>query len=142
MTICIAAMCENKYVVVATDRMLTVLLPNIEFESDYAKATKITKNCIAATAGSAITYTPIFRDAGIEIARDSTHDIDKIAEFTRNSYFKVRNKKLEEVILFPVGLNLQNFYQANQALQPQLVSALTQNMQRYNYQLWILISGC
>ena len=141
MTICIATMCENKYVVVATDRMLTVTLPNIEFETDYAKATEVTKNCIAATAGSAIAYTPLFRDAGIEIAKEGTKDIDKIVELTRNSYVKIRNKKIEEEILCPIGLNLQNFYQANQALQPQLVATLVQSMQRYNYQLWILIAG-
>jgi len=141
MTICIAAMCENKYVIVATDRMLTVLLPNIEFETDYDKATEITKNCIAATAGSAIAHTPLFRDAGVEIAREGTKDIDKIVEHTRNAYLKVRNKKLEEEILFPFGLTLQNYYQGQQALQPQFVNTLTQNMARYNYQLWILIAG-
>jgi len=141
MTICIAAMCERKHVAVATDRMLTVMLPNIEFETDYAKAIEVTKNCMAATAGSAIAYTPVFRDAGVEISREGTKDIDRIVEFTRNSYIKARNKKLEEEILNPVGLNLQNFYQANQALQPQLVATLLQNMQRYNYQLWILIAG-
>jgi len=141
MTICIAAMCENKYVIVATDRMLTVTLPNIEFETDYDKATSITKNCIAATAGSAIAHTPIFCDAGVEIAREGTKDIDRIVEFTRNAYVKVRNKKLEEEVLAPVGLNLQSFYQANQAIQPQLVGSLAQNMARYNYQLWILIAG-
>jgi len=140
-TICIAAACERKYVVMATDRMLTVMLPNIEFETDYAKATEITKNCIAATAGSAIAHTPLFRDAGVEIAREGTKEIDRIVEITRNSYVKVRNKKLEEEILSPVGLNLQSFYQGNQALQSQLVGTLIQNMQRYNYQLWILITG-
>ena len=141
MTICIAAMCEHKYVIVTTDRMLTVSLPNIEFETDYDKATEITKNCIAATAGSAIAHTPIFRDAGVEIAREGTKDVDKIVEYIRNSYIKVRNKKLEEEILSPVGLNLQSFYQGNQALQPQLVNSLAQNMARYNYQLWILVGG-
>lgn len=70
MTICIAVACENKYVVVATDKMLTLMLPSIEWEADYSKATEVVKNCIAATAGSAIAYTPIFRGVAAQLAQE------------------------------------------------------------------------
>jgi 20S proteasome alpha/beta subunit len=63
MTICIASVCEKKYVIVAADRMITVTLPNIEYEQTTPKITQITNNCVAATAGSALAYTPIFREA-------------------------------------------------------------------------------
>jgi len=121
--------------------MLTVLLPNIEFEADFAKATLITNNCIAATAGSAIAHTPIFREVHAQIVREGTNDIEKIVDYVRTAYAKVRNLKMEEEVLFPFGLTLQQYLQQQQALHPQLVNILVQNMSKYNYQLWILIAG-
>lgn len=124
-----------------TDRMITVTLPNIEYEQTTPKLTQITKNCAAATAGSALAYTPIFRDAKADIERASITDVGSIVQVTRNSYVKVRNQKLNENILNSVGLNLQQYYQANQALQPTIAGALLQNMGRFNYMLWLLIGG-
>ena len=141
MTICIASICENKFVIVATDRMITVTLPNIEYEQTTPKIVEITNNCVAATAGSALAYTPIFRDARAEIQKSSVADIGQIVEITKNSYVKMRNKKLEENVLASVGLNLQTFYQINQGLQPQLATALMQSLSRFNYALWLLVGG-
>jgi hypothetical protein len=134
-------MCESKYVVVATDKMLTLTLPSIEYEADYDKAPQIAKNCIAATAGSAIAYSPIFRSVLSHIIQRGASDLESIAEFTRSAYGEVRNSKLNEEILSTYGLTLQSFYQTNQAIQPNLVALITQRMQAYNYNLWILLAG-
>lgn len=141
MTICIASICEKKYVIVAADRMITVTLPNIEYEQTTPKIVQITANCVAATAGSALAYTPIFKEAEAEIKKASITDIGQIVEHTRNSYVKMRNKKLDENILASVGLNLNSFYQMNQALQPSIAQSLMQNISKFNYALWILVGG-
>ena len=142
MTICIGAICQNKYVVIATDRMITVIRPNIEYEQKgITKAIELTSNCVAATAGSALAFNPVFREACVGIEKDSVKNISKIADIVRRSYVNQRNLKLEEEILSSVGLSLQGYYQNNQMLQPQIAAALLQQMQRYNYQLWILIAG-
>jgi 20S proteasome alpha/beta subunit len=142
MTICIGAICEKKYVVMATDRMITVRIPNIEYEqTGITKALEITPNCLAATAGSALAFIPVLRKAMLEITQGSIKDVSTIAERIRVSYVSYRNQKLEEEILSSVGLSLQSFYQSNQVLQPQLAASLFQAMQRYNYELWILIAG-
>jgi len=144
LTICIAAACEDrdeKYVVVATDRMLTARPMNIEFEADYAKVIELTDNCIVTTSGSAIAFTPLLRDVTIEIRRESTKDIDKIVELIRRSYLKIRNKRIEEEVLFPIGLTLQDYYRNQQGLNQQVISVALQNMARYDYELWILIAG-
>ena len=141
MTICIAAACENKYIVVATDRMLTVNPPNIEVEGDYVKTVEITKNCVAATSGSALAFTPLLREVKAEIMRQSTTDIEQIVNLIRSAYFRVRNRKLEEEILFPMGLTLKDYYANQQGLAPSVVSLAVQNMMKYNYNLWILVAG-
>lgn len=141
MTICIASVCEKKYVIVAADRMITVTLPNIEYEQTTPKITQITNNCVAATAGSALAYTPIFREARAEIEKASVTDIGQIVDHTKNAYIKMRNKKVDEQILASIGLNLTSFYQMNQALQPSIAQALLQSISKFNYALWILIGG-
>lgn len=141
MTICLADICENKYVAVVTDRMVTVIPPNIEFEAPFPKAREISDNCMFATAGSAIAHTPIFHDVHVDIIRDGTKDIDKVAEYTRNAYLKARNRKLEEEVLFPFGLNLQTYYQLQGGMNPSLGNVIVQNMAKYNYGLWMLLVG-
>jgi len=141
MTICIATLCEKKYVVVATDRMLTLMLPSIEYEADYPKTVEITANCIATTAGSAIAYTPIFYEVRGELLKQASNDIARIAELTRNAYGNVRNSKLTEEILSTYGLNLQAFYQLNPSINPNLMAMILQRMQQYNYSLWIMVAG-
>lgn len=142
MTICIAAICDERFVVVATDRMITVIVPSIEYEQKgRTKAIEVTPNCIATTAGSALAYTPIFQDAKIEIDRRSMKDIGQIAETTRKSYVKIRNQALEESILSSVGLDLKTFYERNKDLQPSLAANIFQGIQRYNHKLWIVIAG-
>lgn len=141
MTICIASICEKKYVIVAADRMITVTLPNIEYEQTTPKIIQITNNCVAATAGSALAYTPIFREAKAEIEKASVTDIGQIVEHTKSAYTKMRNKKLEEQVLASIGLNLNSFYQMNQVLQPGIAQALLANISKFNYALWILVGG-
>ena len=141
LTICIAAICENKYVVVTTDRMLTLLIPNIEYEADYQKSVEIAKNCVVATAGSAIALTPILQKVKTLTLQSPAKDIPTLAEQTRLAYEQVRNEKLNEEILSSYGLNLQSFYQANMALNQQLMALLIQRMQQYNYNLWVLLAG-
>ena len=132
MTICIGAICEKKYLVMATDRMITIRQPNIEYEQKgITKALEISPSCLAATAGSALAFSPILRDAVIEINKKSIKDISQIAEVVKKCYSGYRNQKLEENVLSPVGLSLQGFYQTNKALQPQLAATLFQAMQRF-----------
>jgi 20S proteasome alpha/beta subunit len=141
MTICIATICEKKYVVVATDKMLTLTLPSIEYEADYPKTIEVTPNCIATTAGSAIAYTPIFHEVRGELVKQASNDVARIAELTRIAYGNVRNNKLSEEILSTYGLNLQAFYQINTSINANLMAIILQRMQQYNYGLWIMMAG-
>jgi hypothetical protein len=67
----------------------------------------------------------IYREAKTEIDKTSAHDIGQIVEITKNSYVKIRNRRLDEEILGAALLNLQNFYQLNQAMAPSISAAFS-----------------
>ncbi len=69
------------------------------------------------------------------MAQQTAGDIPALAEQMRIAYEQVRNGKINEEILSTYGLNLQSFYQANMALNQQLMALLIQRMQQYNYNL-------
>lgn len=133
MTICIAAIAGKDHVVIASDRMVTLAVPSTEFEQGLPKTIRVTNNCVAATAGSALAYTPIHRDAQIEIQKNNTHEIMQIAEETRVHYVKNRNKKIEQDILSKIGLTLERFLSLNRQLSPELSAQLYGAMNVYNY---------
>jgi len=142
LTICIAAAAGKEHVVVASDRMITLSLPSTEFEQNVSKTVEITKNCVAATAGNALAYTPIHLETLKLLQQDSTTpDIQRIAELIRRSYVKARNEKLEQDILVKVGLNLKTYYEKNQIISPNIVANVAQAMNLYNFNLSILVAG-
>jgi hypothetical protein len=141
MTICVAAIAGSDYAVVASDRMVTLIVPSTEYEQGLSKTLSLTDNCVASTAGSALAYTPVHVDAKIEIQKQNTHDIKQIAEIIRNQYVIKRNQKLDQDILGKIGLNLQTFYNINRTIAPEIVAQIYQGMVAYSYQLSILVSG-
>jgi hypothetical protein len=54
MTICVAAIAGRDYVVVASDRVVTLIVPSTEYEQALSKTLLLTNNCVASTAGSAL----------------------------------------------------------------------------------------
>ena len=141
MTVCIAAQSKDNYVVVASDRMVTLTLPSTEFEQGSSKTLELTKNCLAATAGSALAYTPIHVHSLSGIKQNSTQEIAQIAEINRQNYVIMRNSKIEQVILAKFGITLQDFYNMNRQLAPEIVAHITQAMGQFEYELSILIAG-
>ena len=65
MTICIAALCENREkIIVASDRMITVG-QLIEFEHDVRKFEPLIDNCIVMSAGSTTIQNDIIRQVNL-----------------------------------------------------------------------------
>jgi len=58
--VCIAATANKNHVVVVCDGMVPLAFPKTEYEQGILK-TIPANNCVAATAGSALDYTPIDR---------------------------------------------------------------------------------
>jgi len=135
-------MAEKKFVVVATDRMVTITVPSTEFEQNVSKTVSVTDSCVAAAAGNALGYSPIHLETLKQIENDSkTPDIHRISQIIKKCYTKARNDKLEESILAKVGLNLQTFTERNLKLSPNIIANITQAMSAYNYGVSLLIAG-
>lgn len=141
MTICIAAICEDKYAIVTTDRMITVGRPSIEFETRRSKLEHLTDRCVAAIAGDALTPTDLFRKIRGELAESGTESVPQIVETTKRCYQQLRDQKINEEVLAPAGLTIQRFYEGQQMMQPQVVGALFQEMTTYKLGVLLLVAG-
>lgn len=147
MTICVGSISlknngGEQYAIVASDRMVTLSLPSVEWEQNIPKTMKIAENCVVSTAGSAIAFTGILRIAKPEIDKlANPKRIYDIVEIIRKSYEEVRKKKMEEDILGKIGLSLKDFYAGNQVISPQIVNLTVDAMAKYNYNLIILVAG-
>lgn len=132
----------EKYAVVASDRMVTLSLPSVEWEQNVPKTIKVADNCVVSTAGSAIAFTNILRLAQPEIDKlVMPRKIPEIVEIIRKCYEDVIKDKLEEDILAKIGLSLQEFYEGNQTISPQIINLTVDAMAKYNYNLVILVAG-
>jgi len=135
-------MAGKEHVMVASDRMVTLNFPSTEFEQNASKTVSVTVNCVAATAGSALAFTPILEQAQSTLQQDkSPPNIQRIAEVIRQCYIVARNAKLEQDILAKIGLNMQTFYQANRTFAPEIVANVVQAMNQYNLNLSIIVAG-
>jgi len=142
LTICIASMAGDDHVVVTSDRMITLSLPSTEFEQNVPKTIKLTDNCVAATAGNALGFVPIYEETLRTIKQSKNAlGIQEISEIIKTAYTNARNAKLEQDVLSTMGLNLQSFYQLNKSLASEIVANLATAMKQYTYGVSILIAG-
>ena len=89
-------MAGDNHVVVTSDRMITLSLPSTEFEQNMPKTVKLTNNCVAATAGNALGFVPIYEEALRTIKQHkSALSVQGIAEIVKAAYTNARNAKLQ-----------------------------------------------
>ena len=141
MTLCVAAICEGRYAVLATDRLVSMPQPNLQFEADYPKAVPLGKNCMLGQSGSIQAFSRFLETTNQSLEGSGERSVGDLAERLREAYVKVRNKKIEEDILYSVGLDLRSFYQSNSSLRPELVVPLVRSMEKCDLRLWVIVVG-
>jgi hypothetical protein len=125
MTICIAALCENRSkIILAADRMITVG-QILEFEHEVRKFKELTSNCVIMYAGSATIQDDIINEAMPQIQNLRTPVFKQITNEIIEAYTKIRIRKTEETILKPQRLDFDSFYQSQRMLLPEIVFNLT-----------------
>jgi len=145
MTVCIAAICENeKAVVIASDRMVTSHYWSIEFE--HPTSNKITPiacvPCVALTAGDALAHTELFGDVQSKLSTMNISDMETVVETIKDSYQKIRKKRIVELYLAPRAFaNFGEFYQAQRHILHDLACLIQKQIDEHNYGLEILIAG-
>ena len=143
MTICIAAVCDSKSkVIVACDRMITVMLPPQEFEHGGPKLHKISDTCVATTAGSVLAHVDICENTKAEMADVSQPSVKQIVECITKNFVAQRKRRVEDDILKPRGFDLKSFYEKIGDLPPQIGVTVDSDIMKYDgFSLEILIAG-
>jgi ATP-dependent protease HslVU (ClpYQ) peptidase subunit len=139
MTVCIAALCQDgqePHAVVAADRMVT-LGSFIEFEHAVPKMVE-GHHAIAMIAGDTLVAKRLTDDV---MDASVAADVASLAQELAGRYDTVRIVHMEEAILRPRGLTLNSFYQAHQALNPNIVALLDNQMSDYNLGVELLLGG-
>lgn len=142
MTVCIAALCsdgEEPRAVVAADRMVT-LGSFIEFEHAVSKIASASPFALAMVAGDALVGARIAK-AVQDSAAGTSPAVADVAQELANQYLAAREEQLNEQLLLPRGLNLQSFYNAHAALNPQITAMLDNQMAQFNLGVELLLAG-
>lgn len=146
MTVCIAAICDDASIVGASDRMITA--GDVEYEPPQTKVVSLTTSIAVMIAGDAALQTEILiglRDqvkAAVDANPTQWLSVQTIADWYFQKYQLVRNNRIEQAILSPLGLNRQTFVTQQVQLQPQLVTRLASEMVNYVMpEIEIIIAG-
>lgn len=142
MTICISTICDSsKKVIVASDRMMTSGDLTVAFEHDVPKIQKLTENCVALTAGSALVHTDLFRNVRASIHAGATPPISEIVDKVKKEYLEIRNRQVEEKYFKVRGYDIEWFNQNQHRLNPEIVLRLDHELETYRFNLQILVAG-
>ena len=143
LTICIGIICEKRKKAIAiADRMITDDELSIQFEHTETKISKLSKNCIAMTSGSAFFFQEIL-DPITEKYNDKSPRISEIKEAIANSYSEIRKKKIEDLYFKPMNLTIERFNQEQSNLDERIIEGLGRVFQEFEFPggLEILVIG-
>jgi hypothetical protein len=143
MTLCMAAICAGEdrkpLAVVAADRMVTYG-GFIEFEHTVPKMAHPTPYAVAMIAGDTLMGTTLARGVATDCIGTSP-PVSDVAGRLAQRYMELRRVELENQILSVRGLDLQTYYGAHQALSPQVVMMLDQQMSQFNLGVELILAG-
>jgi hypothetical protein len=139
LTICIAAIISDEVVAVTADKMVTVNMPNIEFERRSPKITMVRPFCAAATAGDALIHTEIFQRASQPLSTATT--VEEVAQALTAAYVKERERLAEDHLLRPVGLTFQYILANQQTMRPEIIMQLYQQLGTWQFDFVLLMAG-
>lgn len=147
MTICIAALFNNRQgAVLASDQMVTARIP-IGYEFEHQEITKIVplteqSSIYALAAGDVLLGTVILNAAKVSI-QQLQHAVtaSEATEIVRAIYQQVRLVNIVQRELEPRGLSLETYYNNHQGLAPQVLQIVDQAMSQTDVGVEFIIAG-
>ncbi len=136
MTVCVAAICENGIVLGASDRMITA--GDVEFEPEQSKIYPLTTSIAIMIAGDAALQTEM-----LDAVRGSVREriaanpnnwipVKDVADWYHEHYMSIRNRRAENALLNPLGLDRTSFITNQNHLAPALVSTLADELVNFS----------
>jgi len=142
MTICIAAICENnKEVLLASDRMVTLSFPSTEFEHDISKFIKLTEYCYMGTSGEATRHTDVIRRIRKNLKPNSEKSIYLISEIVKKAYIAERMKRINDQHFLPRGMNIEEFYSNMENYPPDFIDKMDDIVEEYDLEIEVILAG-
>lgn len=144
MTICIAAMADDRsVVVVASDRMLSAHFLSLEFDHPDSKIESLGRACVGLSAGDALPTGELFLSAQMVSAQLQNPQIGHIADSIKKTYIELRSQRIEEQFFKPRGITIADFYQGGLIRQfPQEIAMfLDDSVQRGEFGVELIIAG-
>ena len=144
MTIGIGTICDReKKVIMFADRMWTNSYLSVEYEYPESKIEKLSSTCYAIVAGTVVLPTELFDKVKEEIDKKGIRNIPEIANKVKEEYAKERKKRIDDDVFKPRGMTIDSFYKEGQqqTLHPDLVKFLDASVEKYKFDLEILIGG-
>lgn len=128
MTICIAALCEDRNsVVLAADHMITAAIPPMEYQFEKREPVKIHQMGIGSFAmfsGDVVVGTSVIQETAAAVLNNGITNVAGIADIAKNTFTRNRLSTIEQQHLIPRGLNLEQYYANQHQLIPGLVHVL------------------
>ena len=147
MTVCIAALFQNRSgAVLASDQMVTARIP-IGYEFEHQEITKIvpisdSPSVYVLAAGDVLLGTEILDKAKGQIERlQHTVSASEATELVRAAYQQVRLNKIIQTELEPRGLSLQDYYNGHQGLAPQVIQIVDEAMSQTDAGVEFIVAG-
>ena len=146
MTICMGALCQQDRpgdtIVLASDRMVT-WMGLTEFEHTTPKAHEISPTALILVAGDTLTGARIARDTRAVLAGQTAPpaSMDVIANMAATCYANLRQEIAAAKFFAPRGLSIPQYYQAQQQLNPQLVSMLDNALVSLDLDVELIVAG-
>ncbi len=143
MTICIAAIGGNdKFVVVASDRMVTASPPPIEFEHNACKITEVSQHSLVLTAGDALAHVELCNEAINMVTAIRVLSVRQIAGEIQSAYVKQRTEKVEAEYLRPRGWDIKRFYEELAGrVPPEITFTVDRQITAYEHDLSVIVAG-
>jgi len=144
MTLLVAGICKQDgepAVVIASDRMISVMQPNIEYEGPMTKSYQITESCIMLTAGSALEGLPLHREIKKHVDDMGLKSVLEIVSIVKRAYQEIRKSRINDGICQRFCLSFEDFLERQGEMAPSVVQAIYEQMSTFDLTLEILIAG-
>lgn len=127
-TVCVAAICESDRVICASDRMFTA--GDIQFEPPQTKHVYLTKSITVMLAGDATFATEIMLKVQGVVQKRVEDDpakwwtLQEVVDLYRKFFNECRNRRAEQRILSPLGLDINSFATMQSVMAAHLVTQI------------------
>lgn len=137
MTVCVASIFQGNSILGASDRMLTSGSGDVEFEPPQSKIKDITNSIALLIAGDIGLHSEIIQEITPFVVNRINTDkgnwikVKEIAELYSQTYYRIRMNYAEKKILFPVGLDRNNFIERQKLMSDAFIEDLKYKLQNY-----------